>query len=270
MRTLLTAAALAVALPGAAQAALTLTAFGGFVQDSASGFPDPTNYWDCALNTAGTNNICAGFSWGVGTAAAAGPFDPAQSGASINVIYDGIEPGDQDPREFQVEVDPKTLGEFFVLGTLTHYNEPILSDAFMGEIAVEYDITIEDTVSGESVNFVELFDLMFSETLNEAPCDPTPNPSGSPTPCDDTYEFFGTDFEEFTLGGVDYTISIIGFCDGTTPDTCSDGLFYSAEGESSTGFVLEVKQQVPAPGVLALLSAGLIGLGLSRRRQVKP
>jgi hypothetical protein len=150
---------------------------------------------------------------------------------------------------------------------LTHWNRRITTLGFVGNVDVEYNFLISDHL-GDSVSFARVFDLQFAETFNFVDvgnCDPSPNPTGSTIGCDDTFRFFGDIFFKFTLSGVKYEMELIGFCaDDADPASCTDEVFYSAEQSESLGYVLEVKR-VPAPGVLALVSVGLIGLGAARQ-----
>jgi hypothetical protein len=243
-------AVLATATTNNALATLTLEAFGGFQEGSAVGFADTVNYYGCV------DGICTSFSWGDPVDTSVGPFN-GQSGASINT---GIDPSrvDSNPEGNAVIQDPNTLDEFFLLGSLTHWNRVILGAGCCGEVQVEYDFAISDHL-GDSVTLTEIYGVTFEETLNEEPCDPSPNPSGSTLPCDDKFQFFGNDSIAFLLSGVRYQIELAGFCPTEDPASCGDGTFYSAENATSIGYVLEVKRTIPAPGVLALVGIGLIG-----------
>lgn len=288
---LISAAVLAVSVSGAANASiLHLTAFGGFVQGSQfvpdpdpsvgggqvpEGFPTLT-YYGCQ-----DDPICTSISWGnpFPPGNTAGPFN-GQSGASINYTIPGSER--DTPAENAIEISPNTLGQAFVLGTLTHFNEPVTgdpnpdTDGFIGGIGVDYKIEIEkfDDDTGDSLGTWDItlpFDLVFFETENEDPCDQTPNPVG--TTCDDTFQYFGDEIIGFKIAGQKYTLEVIGFCSNGNANgnfngfLCEEpGIFYSGEDGSSVGYVLEIKE-APTPGVIALMSAGLLGLGLARRRR---
>jgi hypothetical protein len=189
------------------------------------------------------------------------------------------------PLENSVAWDPNTLGTFLPLGSLTHFNEPITGDnapdpgtgddnGFVGKVGVDYSITVEKfDPDGNSLGSAVLddliFDVVFFETLNSLSGDdcPTQVIGGD---CADSFEFFGDTFQEFEIAGHKYTIELVGFCTGLDASgaLCGDGRFISAEGTASTGFVFEIKE-APVPGVLALVGAGLIGLGFARRRQAK-
>jgi hypothetical protein len=175
---------------------------------------------------------------------------------------------------------PNVLGQEFLIGTLTHFNEPIEGDpfpgpngddnGFVGKVGVDYEITIDkfddDNNLLGSLVLPLIFDVVFFETLNSSdPCPTNPDDGGD---CGDTFQFFGDVFQKFEIAGQKYTIQLVGFCEGANFASCagSDGILYSPEGGTNTAFVFEIKE-APVPGVLALVGAGLIGLGFARRRQ---
>jgi hypothetical protein len=273
-RELLAAAVLATMASTGAHASLSLLGYGGFVQGSGSGFPDLT------FEGCDAGGLCTSIAWGSPVAGAGnlGPFD-GRSAASINVLADNTVAG-SNPLEEKAEIEPNTpnavsgttveydhqpLGQWNVLGSLTHWNRRINEFDFMGEVEVDYTIEIT-AADGPTITFDEIFDVDFFETLNSAPCNP-PNPLGSV--CDDWFEFEGTIDEKFVLGGTEYVITIKGFCSqDEDPDACVPGRLYTAEQAPTVGLVYEIKQ-VPAPGVLALIGAGLFGMSWARRRQAK-
>jgi hypothetical protein len=257
------------------------------------------NYFGCV------DGLCTSFAWGT-PSDGGGPFG-GKSGASINVLdgtnpdgtFDGtgdpvgIPAGEEGSRvdaapSFNTVVHhPNPLGVALPIGSLTHFNEPINGDpapgpdgdnGFVGAVEVDYRIAI-DKYEDDGTTLIGsrtldlIFDVVFFETLNDEPC-PTDNERGSV--CDDTFQFFGDTVTKFSIAGQKYTIELLGFClDGETAADCRAAvepngtrILYSAEGGTSVGIVLEIKE-APVPGVLALISAGLIGLGFARRRQAK-
>jgi hypothetical protein len=258
---------------------------------SPEGFAPVVNYFGCA------DSVCTSFSWGTPTDDG-GPFG-GQSAASINLGEnpnsetgeggafgdDSDNDGSRNPRNVPVDNSvawhPNPLGVFLPLGSLTHFNEVITGDpapgpdgdnGFIGKVGVDYEITI-DKYEDDGETFIGrktlplIFDVVFFETLNSLSGDdcPTEVIGGE---CADSFEFFGDRLEKFEIAGQKYTIELVGFCDpALSAEDCrnSNGVFISAEGETSTAFVFEIKE-APVPGVLALLAAGLIGLGFARRR----
>jgi hypothetical protein len=221
--------------------------------------------------------LCTSVSWGVPTNTSLGPFG-GKSGASINTGLDQTATRNT-PIENQVVNDPNVLGEIFVLGSLTHWNRRISAtgfpDGFTANINVEYNVSIEDDL-GDSVDLSDVFNLVFTETLNAGPVESCPTANLAGSVCDDTFQFFGNDTLNFSLSGTDYTLGVIGFCEDEDAVKCleSDGIFYSPEDGASVGLVLELKEEgegpaAPAPGALALISVGLIGMSYARRRSAK-
>jgi hypothetical protein len=278
MKSLLFAAGvLAAAMTGGAQASiLSITGSGGFLEGSADDNFPGTIYEGCA-----GGGVCTSFSWGI-PSTTDGPFN-GQSGASINIANDYGDDSDNDgrrspfdaPSENAISWNPNTLGDAFVLGSLTHFNRPLDSEPFEGTVDVRYDFAITmyeddgETLIGAEL-FSRIFEVVFVETDDALfPC--PGRPPGETGECGDTFQFLGDEVINFQIAGQKYGVEVIGFCSGASLDTCSDGVFYSPEEGSSVGFVLEIKREVqaPAPGVLALISAGLVGLGFARRRQAK-
>jgi hypothetical protein len=277
---LLAVAVLATMASTGAHASLSLLGYGGFVEGSGSGFPGLT-FEGCE------NGICTSIAWGTAVAGAGNlpPFN-GRSAASINVLEDNTDPNST-PDDTKAEIVPNTpnavtgttveydhqpLNQWNVLGSLTHWNRRINQFNFLGEVEVDYTIEITDSVSNETISFNQIFDVDFFETLNTnsvEDCDPFPQNTGSDQPCDDWFDFEGTIDEKFVLGGTEYSIRIKGFCgDDEDPETCVPSRLYTEEQQPTVGLVYEIKQ-VPAPGALALISAGLLGLSWARRRQAK-
>jgi hypothetical protein len=283
---LLAVAVLATMASTGAHASLSLLGYGGFVEGSGSGFPGLT-FEGCE------NGICTSIAWGTAVAGAGNlpPFN-GRSAASINVLEDNTDPNST-PDDTKAEIVPNTpnavtgttveydhqpLNQWNVLGSLTHWNRRINQFDFLGEVEVDYTIEITDSVSNETISLNQIFDVDFFESENTADledCDLNPNPpegnnpTGSGIPCDDWFDFENTIDTKFVLGGTEYMITIKGFCaQGEDPDACVPSRLFTAEQDDTVGLVYEIKQ-VPAPGVLALIGAGLFGMSWARRRQAK-
>lgn len=153
----------------------------------------------------------------------------------------------------------------FDLGDLRHYNWTIGGGTVATQSQLDISATLDlDGSSQGPFTFTSAF--IIDETPNRVPC-----PYPSDTPCSDRITFenvAGSD--TFNIGGVEYTLSILGF--GDTAAALED-FFISQEGgtrETNLWAVItavEPPPPVPEPAPLALLALGLVGLGWFNRRQ---
>jgi hypothetical protein len=245
--------------------------YGGFLDNSDSGFVTPFYYQGTPTDIGGVD-VYPAISWGVGLTTE-GPFidptspdgDKGQSGASVSVTIPNS--------ATQAEINATGIGVIegtntFVngvsdlnpFGFLVHYNRTLSTDPFVGDVKVRYVLelydgaTLAQTISSEDFGD---FILTFNETDNNS-ADPR-----------DTFTFaLGSGqppVANFTYLNTEYQVSLRGFCTDQTGTNCP-GTFFSNETETNTGWVLEQKRVVPEPSILALMSLGVIGLGVARRR----
>jgi len=195
-KTLLSAAASGALMAMAASSAQALptfyfNAYGGWLDGTATGFPDPAFTGIEASGSpaagdapqflpAGINNNLI---WGTATGNG-GPFS-GRSGAIINdpaSLTSGI------GHMQQASIEAGNLAPV-LLGTLTHINEPI-ENVFEGDVRVRYFFDVyadaartQFIASLDSAPFGD-FLIHFNETLNAEPCQ-----AGSVSVCDDIFSF---------------------------------------------------------------------------------
>jgi hypothetical protein len=189
----------------------------------------------------------------------------------------GLTPGvNSSGYEFDAEPVPLTEGENtpFSLGTFSHLNFPITIGTGISSILFDVEGFVSLTTEGGTEYDLgsKIFSFLIShdETSNSLPC---PGPSDSV--CDDYVSIAPTaDTDEFIVEGVKYTLGILGFA--ASLEDAEDGIFsdvfQSPEGGENerimvAQFTGESIPVVPAPSVLALFGAGLMGLYWRTRRR---
>lgn len=117
--------------------------------------------------------------------------------------------------------------------------------------------------------------ITFLETFNaasEAACSPSPNPTGSPLPCDDVFSTTPLEatFQFFTdAGGTPYFIAFRFVNETAVVLPGGLGILaYTAEEALSTTITQLRVFTVPEPTMLGLFGFALVGVALSRRRKV--
>lgn len=106
-------------------------------------------------------------------------------------------------------------GEVFLLGQLTHYNNPIRANTLLKLVDLAVTLDFTDPVLNTTLDFT----MQLDETNNSA--NPCPYGDSTGNGCDDKVTFPSTIPDQtFEIDGVTYTLQMVGFVPGTNA-TCS-------------------------------------------------
>jgi len=157
-----------------------------------------------------------------------------------------------------VVVDTDVDSGRFLLGDFTHLNNPVFEPVLA---SIGLRVTI-DVMSGVPGSFTEIFNLTHNETPNTCNC------AGD----NDIVTFgAGTLNSSFSVGGQSYVLSLLGFSNNNGMTLLPS--FSSPEGgNNSTQLWARIaarppQVQVPEPGTLLLMGAGLLSVAFMRRRK---
>lgn len=169
--------------------------------------------------------------------------DPATSAGQSGLGFTGIAP----------PASVFGIGDAFEIGQLRHFNNPIYN------AVSAVDLTISLSFS-DPAGLNDSF--LFNFTVDE-----TPNTTGG-SPGDDDFIYFPSGFadETFNIGGVEYTLELLGF--GASADSLVDQ-FQSPEGGTNSTLLwakITTPPSVPEPGTMLLFGLGLLGLVGFRRK----
>jgi hypothetical protein len=140
-----------------------------------------------------------------------------------------------------------TVGTPFEIGQLVHFNRPIGSGT--AGSAVDLTVTLE-------FDNYEPFTFTFG-------IDETPNAPGAPLSDDHIYFPSSYTSSTFYVGGLPYTLEILGF--GLNASSLVDS-FTSPEGQDNATLLWGEINLVPVPGAVLLGMLGLSAAGLKLRR----
>jgi len=172
-----------------------------------------------------------------------------------------------------------TNGAWETIDRFSHQNN-VLTEAgsFMNSVLIFAQVALGAQPSNGfgGLGVPGLNPISFLETLNTSSvgsCSPSPNPTGSPIPCDDVFNTTPLEptFQFFTdAGGTPYFISFrfVNETGVVLPGPGTSLNIYTAEGVLSTTRTELRIFTIPEPTMLGLFGFALVGVALSRRRKV--
>ncbi len=158
---------------------------------------------------------------------------------------------------------PVTIDVPFSLGLMTNYNQPIPSGS--GIDSADLKTTVNMTIDGNPIN-----NLHFTYTFlhDETPNIPGSCPVGSSSVCDDIEKLLNNTAQSdtFNIGGVDYTIKVIGFQIGNQQAS----QWLTPEGGTNNAHLLGIVTKsirVPEPATYLLLGSTILVAMVAMRRK---
>lgn len=200
------------------------------------------------ISYSGNNSTFASADWGTGGTSG---YDFAAAAGAPSVVV------------------PPSPSPDFQLGTFTHRNQPINAGSSITDVKLK--VTADVDVDGTGVGPKEFtFQFLHNETDNGAnPCanGQANNQGVNINGCADQVTFQSlTSSDTFIIGGMTYTIAIVGFevSGSVIPE------FWTTEQANNSANLfaqVRVSTAVPEPGMLALVGIGLLGAAAARRRK---
>jgi hypothetical protein len=161
-------------------------------------------------------------------------------------------------------------GDLVQLANVEHENN-VIPQSFNYTVGFAASLRIFDQAT-QQLLFSDLVSITFKESLNAEPCVPPVNPTGSPVPCDDSFQLSGLSLAPLFFNDLAGDTWQVNFTLGDFVNAAFDPLtftVFTAEATTSSLNLLMNIEQVnenPEPGPLLLIGLGLLSLGLTRWR----
>lgn len=246
-----------------AAAALALASTSAFAISSTVTLSNILGIWLNDVPSVAIVNAADGVGVNLSTARWGVPFAPNTFQSGYNFTDAG------GPLDFIVNPPPAAAAQS--LGTFEHLNFPITGTTLTSiQLRISASIAVDGVDQGV---FDFLFDLTHEETPNTAdPCayDGANGVGVNINGCADRVTISpNVDSDTFTVGGVEYTLEILGFATNSGSPILTEFLTIEDQNNIASLFarVSAVEVTAPEPGSLALVGLALLGVvGFARRR----